>query len=116
MDQPLTDPRTLSETSTIFRRHFDGGVWHWTYHDEQGRLLVRGPEHDNRWLAHRGLLEAIADHYASGEGGDEEEDESAVEGDAFHHGAVTVTTPSTAAATGPEPIELPLPQCARRSA
>jgi hypothetical protein len=27
-----------------------------------------------------------------------------------------VTTPSTAVATGPEPIELPLPQCARRSA
>lgn len=41
-------------------------VYYWTHHDERGRLLLTGPEHKDRWEAHRLFLAAIADQIASG--------------------------------------------------
>ena len=38
----------------------------WSYFDERGRLLVRGPSHAELWQAHRLLLAAIQDEAASG--------------------------------------------------
>ena len=90
----------LWEASNIFRPHCDGGFWHWTYHDEQGRLLVRGPEDADRWTAHRGLLDTIADYCTPGEAVEEEEEEPvAIETAALHAGAAATTTPASAPGT-----------------
>jgi hypothetical protein len=49
----------------------------WSYHDERGRLLVRGPSHAELWQAHRLLLAAIQDEAASGSMFAPDEDEEA---------------------------------------
>jgi hypothetical protein len=53
-------------SSEQFICRFANGEFHWTYHDERGRLLVSGPPHAEQWEAHRRLLAAIQDETTSG--------------------------------------------------
>ena len=117
MDQPQAKIHAPADESEIFRQHYDGDLWHWTYHDHQGRLLVRGPEQADRWTAHRGLLDTIADYCTRGETGDEEEEDLAAanEGPA-PNGAGVAAASSNAPDSCPAAIEPPSASCERRSA
>ncbi len=53
-------------SSERFICRFADGAFHWTYHDERGRLLVSGSPHAEQWEAHRRLLAAIQDEATSG--------------------------------------------------
>jgi hypothetical protein len=116
MDQPQAKIHVPADESEIFRQHYDGDLWHWTYHDHQGRLLVRGSEHADRWTAHRELLSTIADYCTRGETGDEEEDDLAANEEPAPNGAVVAAESSNAPDGRPEAIEPPLANCERRSA
>lgn len=65
-------------SSERFVCRFADEAYFWTYHDERGRLLVRGPSHAEQWEAHRRLLAAIQDEATAGalvNAGDESQDE-----------------------------------------
>ena len=113
-DAPTADPSPL-DGSEIFRPHLDGGLWHWTYHDEQGRLRVRGPEELGRGAAHRGLLDTIADYCTRGEAGEEEDEPVAIEVAALHGGA-GAAAPADALETCPAAMEPHLAHGDRNSA
>ncbi len=73
---PAAEQRAIACSSGRFVCRSVDAEFCWSYHDERGRLLVRGPSHAELWQAHRLLLAAIQDEAASGSmfAPDEEED------------------------------------------